>query len=67
MVENFETADGKPYFNVDRSSQIPLPEKKEAGSGEEKPKIPATENPSDKVVEKPKQRTPNRRLRGVFS
>ena len=65
MVDNIETADGKPYFNVDRSSPKPLPDKKEVGSGEEKPKIPVAENPSDKPKELPK-RSPFRRLRGVL-
>jgi hypothetical protein len=65
MVDNAETADGKPYFNVDRSSPKPLPEKKEVGSGEEKPKIPVTENQSVKVEEQPKPRY-RRRLRGVL-
>jgi hypothetical protein len=55
---------GKPH-NLDLSSLEPLPEKKEVGSGVKKPETPVTENPSDKP--KAPKRSPNRRLRGVFS
>jgi hypothetical protein len=65
MVIDAETADGKPYFNVDRSSPKPLPEKKEVGSGEEKPETPVIENLSAKAKEKPNPRY-RRRFRGVY-
>ncbi len=63
-METSEFGGGKPH-NVDLSSLKPLPEKKELGSGVKKPKIPTTENPSDKGEEKPNPRY-RRRFRGVY-
>jgi hypothetical protein len=63
-MELSEIGGGKPH-NPDQSAPKPFPEKKEVGSGEEKPKIPVTENPSEKVEEQPK-RPLKRRQRGAF-